>query len=192
MRQDVPVLIVADAQRWSRWLAEHGRESKGVWLVLAKKGTVEPTSLSYDQALAEAICHGWVDGQLSKGDEQTFRRRFTPRRPGSAWSKRNVLLANQLLDAGKVRPGGLAAIERAKAEGTWAQAYDGQAAIGMQPDLASALAANPSALTMFEELDAANRYTVLYRVATAKREETRRRRVEQFVAMLARGDKPRP
>lgn len=190
--KDLPVLTVTDAEGWSRWLAQHGRQSEGVWLVLAKKATAEVTSLTYDEALEEAICHGWVDGQLSRGDERAYRRRFTPRRPGSAWSKRNVSLADKLLEEGRMRPEGLAAIERAKADGNWGRAYEGQAAIEVPSDLASALAANPPALAMFEGLDAANRYAVLYRVATAKREETRRRRVEQFVAMLARGETVHP
>lgn len=192
MSEDVPVLTVADAEEWSRWLTEHGQTSEGVWLVLAKKRSVAATSLTYDEALEEAICHGWVDGQLSKGDERTFQRRFTPRRPGSVWSKRNVSLAEKLLEEARMRPEGLAAIERAKANGNWGRAYEGQAAADVPPDLASALAANPPALAVFEGLDAANRYSVLYRVATAKREETRRRRVEQFVAMLARGETVHP
>src|ERR1700751_930639 len=119
-------LMVANASGWSAWLAEHGGESPGVWLVLAKKGVPQPTRLTYDEALEEAICHGWVDGQLAKGDERTFRRKFTPRRPGSAWSKRNVALASSLSDAGRMKPAGLDAVQRAKADGTWDGAYEGQ------------------------------------------------------------------
>jgi len=186
------VLTVADALGWSRWLTDHGGERSSVWLVLAKKGTTEPTSLTYDEALEEAICHGWVDGQLVKGDERTFRRRFAPRRAGSAWSKRNVDLAKRLIDEGRMRPPGLAAIDRAKEDGSWDGAYDGQATIQVPPDLACALAANRDAEAMFKRLSASNRYAILYRVTTAKRIETRQRRIEQLVAMLARGETIHP
>ena len=185
-------LTFPDVPAWSRWLAEHGTESPGVWLVLAKKGVTAPTSLTYDEALEEAICHGWVDGQLAKGDEGTFRRKFTPRRPGSAWSKRNVALAGSLSAAGRMKGAGLDAIQRAKADGSWDRAYEGQSSITVPPDLAAALSANPAATEMFDQLDAANRYAVLYRVTTAKRAETRQRRIEQFVSMLARGETLHP
>jgi uncharacterized protein YdeI (YjbR/CyaY-like superfamily) len=185
-------LTVANASGWSRWLGKHGAESPGVWLVLAKKGVTQPTSLTYDEALAEAICHGWVDGQLAQGDERTFRRKFTPRRPGSAWSKRNVALASRLTDAGRMKPAGLDAVQRAKADGSWDDAYEGQRSITVPPDLAAALLATPAAQEMFDRLDATNRYAVLYRVTTAKRTETRQRRIEQFVTMLARGETIHP
>jgi len=188
MPEEVPELIVVDAAAWSRWLTGHGSSAPGVWLVLAKKQTTEPTRLTYDEALEAAICHGWVDGQLARRDEGTFRRRFTPRRPGSVWSKRNVAIAGRLIDQGRMRPAGLAAIERAKDDGTWEVAYEGQAKMEVPVELAAALEANPSARATFEALDRVNRYAILYRVTTAKRPDTRQRRAEQFVAMLARGD----
>lgn len=188
MADDVPVLTVPDVRAWSAWLADHGREAGGVWLVLAKKGTAEPTSLSYSEALEEAICHGWVDGQLAKGDERTFRRKFTPRRAGSVWSKRNVDLASRLTTEGRMQPGGLAAVNRARSDGRWDAAYEGQASIEVPPDLASALADNATAQSMFDRLSATNRYAILYRVTTAKRRETRQRRIEQFISMLARDE----
>jgi uncharacterized protein YdeI (YjbR/CyaY-like superfamily) len=189
---DYQELTVANASEWSRWLGEHFAESPGVWLVLAKRGTSEPTSLTYDQALEEAICHGWIDGQLVKRDERTFRRKFTPRRPGSSWSKRNVALAGQLTDEGRMKPAGIDAVERAKADGRWDDAYEGSSSITVPSDLAAALAASRAAQTMFDRLDATNRYAILYRVSTAKRAETRQRRIEQFVAMLARGETIHP
>ncbi len=189
---DTPVLTVANAKEWSEWLEDQGGRAQGVWLVLAKKGSVSPTSLTYEEALREAICHGWVDGQLAQGDERTFRRRFSPRRPGSAWSKRNVAIATRLIEEGRMQGPGLAAVERAKADGCWDRAYAGQAAMEVPAELAAALTANPAAKMMFERLSGANRYSVLYRVSTAKRAETRRRRIEQFVAMLARGETLHP
>ena len=188
---ETPVLTVADARSWSEWLRNQGRQAEGVWLVLAKKGTTDPTTLTYEEALEEAICHGWVDGQLAKGDERTFRRRFTPRRSG-AWSKRNVAIATRLIEEGRMHRTGLVAVEQAKADGRWDRAYVGQATMEIPSDLAAALKATPPAKAMFERLSSANRYSVLYRVTTAKRAETRQRRIEQFVAMLARGETIHP
>lgn len=188
MQPDLRVLTVPDVAGWARWLDEHDEEGEGVWLTLAKKGTTEPTCLTYDEALAEALCHGWIDGQLGRGDQATFRRRFTPRRAGSAWSKRNVALVAKLTEEGRMRPSGLAAVSIAKGDGTWQAAYEGQATIELPDDLAAALADDPAARATFDRLSAANRYAVLYRVTTAKRADTRRRRVAQIVAMLARGE----
>ncbi len=188
MTHDLPVLTVPNATAWARWLKDHEGDSDGVWLVLAKKGTSKPTKLIYDDALAEALCHGWIDGQLDRGDEKTFRRKFTPRKPGSRWSKRNVAIATTLMAEGRMRPSGLAAVSRAKAEGIWDSPYEGQAKMEVPSDLASALTAVPAAEAMFATLSAANRYSILYRITTAKRADTRQRRIEQFVAMLARGE----
>ncbi|MGC8474087.1 MAG: YdeI/OmpD-associated family protein [Candidatus Dormibacteria bacterium] len=192
MTADLPELAVSDLAAWRGWLEDHAADSEGVWLVLAKKGTTRPTSLTYDQALEEALCHGWVDGQLARADAGTFRRRFTPRRRGSSWSKRNTTLAERLIAEGRMRPGGLAAVARAKSDGTWEAAYHGAATIEVPSDLAEALDAEPAAREAFERLDGANRYSVLYRVTTANRPETRNRRIEQLVAMLARGETIHP
>jgi uncharacterized protein YdeI (YjbR/CyaY-like superfamily) len=185
---ELPELIVRDAAAWRAWLAKHHANPAGVWLVLAKKGTEQPTSLTYDQALEEALCHGWIDGQVRRRDEATYRQRFTPRRRQSAWSKRNTGIAERLLAEGRMHPAGAAEIERAKTDGRWDAAYAGPAAIEVPPDLAEALAAEPRARSMFESLNSQNRYAVLYRIATAKRADTRARRIEEFVAMLARGE----
>jgi uncharacterized protein YdeI (YjbR/CyaY-like superfamily) len=188
---ELPELIIADAAEWRRWLDDH-HDNAGVWVVLAKKGVTEPTSLSYDQALEEALCHGWIDGQVRRRDDATHLQRFTPRRPRGSWSQRNVAIADRLLAEGRLHPAGLAEVERAKADGRWEAAYAGPATIEVPDDLAEALAAEPRAQAMFEILTSQNRYAVLYRIATAKRAETRARRIEQFVAMLARGETPHP
>ena len=188
MAVELPELIVRDAAAWRAWLAEHHADPTGVWLVLAKKGTENPTSLTYDQALEEALCHGWIDGQAGRRDEATYRQRFTPRRKRSAWSKRNTGIAERLHAEGRMHPAGQAEVERAKADGRWDAAYAGQASIEVPPDLAEALVAEPKAQAMFEALNSQNRYAVLYRITTAKRSDTRARRIEQFVAMLARGE----
>lgn len=190
--EPTPELVVADLAAWRCWLADHATASDGVWLVLAKKGTTQPTSLTYDEALDEALCHGWVDGQLAGGPEGTFRRRFTPRRARSTWSKRNVAIVERLVAEGRMRPSGLAAVQRAQADGTWDAAYAGAATIEVPEDFQAALAANRAASAVFARLDAANRYAVLYRIATARRPDTRARRIEQLVDMLAQGETIHP
>ncbi len=188
MGREPTELIVADTAAWRAWLARHHGGHPGVWLALAKKGTSEPTALRYEQALLEALCFGWIDGQVRRRDEGTYRQRFTPRRPRSAWSKRNVELTERLLAEGRMRPAGLAAIERAREDGSWQSAYAGSATIEVPDDLRAALGQQPRAAAMFERLTSQNRYAILYRLATAKRAETRARRLEQYVAMLARGE----
>jgi uncharacterized protein YdeI (YjbR/CyaY-like superfamily) len=157
-------------------------------LVLAKKGITQPTSLTYDQALEEALCQGWIDGQVRRGDERTYQQRFTPRRTRSQWSSRNVGLVERLTAVGRMQRAGLAEVERAKADGRWAAAYAGQATIEVPIDLSAALRANRDAQAMFDTLSSQNRYAILYRIQNARRADTRTRRIEQFVAMLARGE----
>jgi uncharacterized protein YdeI (YjbR/CyaY-like superfamily) len=188
MPPDMPELVVADASAWRGWLAEHHARSGGVWLTLAKQGTTRPTSLTYAEALEEALSQGWIDGQLRSGDDTTYTRRFTPRRVGSAWSKRNVGIVEQLMRDGRMQPAGIAEVDRAKEDGRWSSAYAGSASIEVPPDLEAALRANKEARAMFDSLDRQNRYAILYRIGAAKRADTRARRIEQFVAMLARGE----
>ena len=185
-------LVVRDAPAWRAWLRQHCGEEAGVWLVLAKKGTTKPTSLSYDAALEEALAHGWIDGQVRRRDDATYFQRFTPRRRRSAWSQRNVALAERLVAEGRMHPAGAAAIASAKEDGRWQAAYAGPATIDVPPELTAALDAEPRARAAFDSLDRHNRYAVLYRVTTARRPETRARRIEQLVAMLARGETPYP
>lgn len=192
MASELEELLAADAAAWRRWLRANHARAPGVWVVLAKKGTTEPTSLQYAEALDEALCHGWIDGQVNRRDAATYRQRFTPRRPRSAWSKNNVVRAERLIAEGRMRPAGLAAIEQARADGRWEQAYEGQAASEMPDDLRLAIAADSRAQAMFEVLTSQNRYALILRVGQAKRPATRARRIEQFVAMLARGETPHP
>jgi uncharacterized protein YdeI (YjbR/CyaY-like superfamily) len=192
MTADVPELVVADVDAWHHWLDENHARSSGVWLVLAKQGTTRPTSLTYGDALDEALSHGWIDGQLRRIDEATYARRFTPRRAGSAWSKRNVAIVERLGREGRMHPGGRAEVERAQADGRWDAAYAGQAGIEVPADFAAALRADPKAQAMFETLDSQNRYAILYRIHNAKRADTKAKRIEAFVAMLARGETIHP
>jgi uncharacterized protein YdeI (YjbR/CyaY-like superfamily) len=185
-------LVVADGAAWRAWLQRHHDASPGVWLVLAKKGETEPTSLTYDQALEEAICFGWIDGQLQRRDTATFLRHFTPRGARSAWSQRNVAMAERLAASGHMHQSGLAEVQKAKGDGRWERAYAGQARMDVPDDLRAALNANPRASAMFEILTRSNRYAVLYRIGDAKRAETRAKRIAQYVDMLARGETLHP
>jgi uncharacterized protein YdeI (YjbR/CyaY-like superfamily) len=188
MAQELPELVVADQEAWRAWLAEHAEDQRGVWLVLARKGTAEPTSITYDEALEEALCHGWIDGQVKRRDGATYQQRFTPRRAGSQWSRRNTTIVARLLEEGRMQPRGHAEVERARADGRWDAAYAGPATAQVPPDLAAALAAEPAAQQAFAGLSSQNRFAILYRLGTAKRTETRERRIVEFVAMLARGE----
>jgi uncharacterized protein YdeI (YjbR/CyaY-like superfamily) len=189
---ELPELILADAAAWRAWLTQHDEDEAGVWLVLAKKGHAETTELTYDEALVEALCHGWIDGQVRRRDEGSYRQRFTPRRARSQWSKRNVEIVGRLMGEERMHPAGVAAVERAKADGRWEAAYEGQRTIEVPADLAEALAAEPRAQATFEALSSQNRYAVLYRIHSAKRSDTRVRRIKDFVAMLARGETVHP
>jgi uncharacterized protein YdeI (YjbR/CyaY-like superfamily) len=188
MGGDLPELIVEDAAAWAAWLGGHHATSAGVWLVLAKRGGSPPTRLAYQEALEEALCYGWIDGQLRRRDAGSYGQRFTPRRPRSAWSKRNVDLAERLIAERRMQPAGKAVVEQARSDGRWRAAYAGSATIEVPDDFAQALAAEPRAGATFALLTSQNRYAILYRLATAKRSETRSRRLTEFVAMLARGE----
>ena len=187
MPDDLPILPFASAAAWEAWLeAEHTRAA-GVWLQIAKKDTGIAT-VTYAQALEVALCFGWIDGQKRGFDATWFLQRFTPRKRGSRWSKINTGHAERLIAAGRMRPAGLAQVEAARADGRWEAAYHGQSSAAVPPDLQAALDANPQAAAFFATLRGANRYAILYRVQDAKRPETRRRRIERFVAMLERGE----
>ena len=156
----------------------------GVWLKTAKKGAPEPT-ISYAEALEEALCFGWIDGQKGPLDEHYWLQRFTPRKPGSKWSKINTEKAAALIETGRMQPAGLHEVERARADGRWDRAYASQATSAVPDDLRQALDANPAAAEFFETISRVNRYAILYRIHSVKRAETRARKIEQYVQMLA-------
>jgi uncharacterized protein YdeI (YjbR/CyaY-like superfamily) len=185
-RTELEELAVMDAAAWRAWLVEHGADSPGVWLVLTKKGGTT-TALGYEDAVDEAICQGWIDGQLRTRDAASMCIRFTPRRARSAWSAKNVDRVARLTAAGRMQPAGIAQVDAAKADGRWDRAYGGAA--GMEPpaDLLAALAAQPRAQAWWDVLTSTNRYAICYRLQEAKRPETRARRLERFVADLAEG-----
>ena len=175
----------ADQEGWRTWLADnHASTPEGVWLRIAKKASgIE--SVDHPQALDVALCFGWIDGQRKGVDDTHYVQRFTPRRPRSVWSKINRTKVEALIASGDMQPAGLAEIEKAKADGRWDAAYDGHRASTVPDDLAAAFAENPAAGAFFATLDSANRYAILYRLQTAKKPETRARRLAQFVEMLS-------
>jgi len=192
MADDPEVLPFATPEEWEAWLrAHHQTVTAGVWIKFARKGSGIPT-VTYRDALQVALRFGWIDGQARSHDESWYLQRFTPRRARSIWSKRNRDFATALIEAGEMEPAGLREVERAKADGRWDAAYDAPSTATVPDDLQAALDANPAAAEFFAGLDRQNRYAILHRVQTAKRPETRARRIETFVAMLAAGEKIHP
>lgn len=188
MADDLPVLHFASRDELAAWLDEHGSTARGCWLKLARKGAAR-SSVSYDEAVELGLCHGWIDGQKGALDEEFWLQRFTPRSARSRWSRINRDRATVLIEAGRMTPAGLAAVEQARADGRWERAYEGASSITVPADLQRALDADPAAAAFFATLDGTNRYAILYRIGDARRPETRARRIETFVGMLARGEK---
>jgi uncharacterized protein YdeI (YjbR/CyaY-like superfamily) len=184
-------LVVADAEALRTWLLAHHATSPGVWLALTKKDG-RRTTLTWQQAVDEALCVGWIDGQARKRDDETSLIRFTPRGPRSSWSERNVGHVARLEREGRMLPAGRAAVEAAKADGRWQAAYAPQSEAEMPAELLAAIAANPAAQAMLEVLTKANRYALIYRLGSVKRPETRERKIGEFVAMLARHETIHP
>jgi len=189
--QDLEIVAFESAEAFEAWLGENHAVSPGIWLKLRRKGP-GIVALDYVQALEVALCFGWIDGQKGKFDDQWWLQRFTPRTPRSKWSKVNRDRAAALIEQGRMRPPGQAEVDRAKADGRWEAAYDGVKTATVPDDLAAALSADPGAAKFFETLDRQNRYAILYRIQDAKKAETRARRIEKYVAMLAKGEKLHP
>jgi uncharacterized protein YdeI (YjbR/CyaY-like superfamily) len=188
---ELPVKLFKTPAAWTDWLAKNHARSPGVWVRLAKvKSGLQ--SITYAEAVEGALCYGWIDGQKQRYDERSSLQKFTPRTPRSIWSQINRDKANALIASGQMQPAGLAAIERAKGNGQWAAAYSSAKTSAVPDDLQAALEANPQAKAFFATLNRTNRYAILFRLQTAKKPETRARRLAQFVAMLARGEKLYP
>jgi len=187
IRAGLPIIGFEDAAAFGTWLAAEPRTSRGVWLKLAKKGAAV-TSLSKAEAIDAALCHGWIDGQLDMYDEESWLVRFTPRKRASKWSEVNRTRAVELIKQGRMQATGLAEMQAAKADGRWDAAYAPASTAQVPPDLQAALDAAPRAAEFFATLKGANRYAILYRVSTAKKAETRAKRIADFVEMLQRGE----
>jgi uncharacterized protein YdeI (YjbR/CyaY-like superfamily) len=186
-KAEQPVLFFATPADLEAWLDENGEESDGIWLKFAKKGSgIE--SVVYAEALEVVLCHGWIDGQTKRIDDDHYLQRFTPRRQRSKWSKRNRAKAEQLIAEGRMRRAGLREVERARQDGRWDEAYDSPSTATVPEDFLRALEAKPTALEFFESLGATKRYSFLYRINDAKRPETRTKRIAEYVDLLARGE----
>ncbi|MGC2660581.1 MAG: YdeI/OmpD-associated family protein [Bryobacteraceae bacterium] len=185
---DSEAALFATRRDWAAWLKKNHRISTGLWLRIAKKGS-ELQSVSHKEALEVALCYGWIDGQKRPESVGAWRERFVPRGARSLWSKINREAALALIATGEMKPAGLEAIETAKKNGQWEAAYDPPKTAVVPEDLQAALDANPRAKAFFATLNATNRYSVLWRIQTVKRAETRARKIEQMVAMLERGEK---
>lgn len=184
---ELPVLPFESKKKFANWLAKNHDKSAGLWLKIAKKAAGIST-VTYLEALDVALCYGWIDGQRGSFDEQYFLQKFTPRRPKSIWSKINVKKVKGLIASGEMKPSGLKAVEAAKQDGRWAAAYASQKNIVVPADFQSALRKNKKANTFFESLTGAKRYSFLFRIKTAKKAETREKRIRQFVEMLEKGE----
>jgi uncharacterized protein YdeI (YjbR/CyaY-like superfamily) len=184
---ELPELLVPDVQAWRLWLADNHESEPGIRVVLHKKGGTV-TTLTYDEALDEALCVGWIDGQVKRRDEGSYTQRFTPRTARSNWSARNVGHIARLDAQGRLLPAGRAAVAAAQADGRWERAYAGPATATVPDDFAAAIAENPLALAQFETLTSQNRYAFVYRLGTLKTAKARAAKIDSFVEMLERGE----
>jgi uncharacterized protein YdeI (YjbR/CyaY-like superfamily) len=184
---DLPIRPFKSQASWEKWLGANHVKSSGIWMQIAKKAS-GISSVSYQEALDVALCYGWIDGQKRPYDDAFWLQRFTPRGPRSLWSKINTGKADGLIRTGRMQPAGLAAIQAAKADGRWESAYAPSSTTEVPPELAAALDAHPNAKAFFETLRGANRYAVLFRLQTAKKPETRAKRVADFIERFERGE----
>ena len=187
LRGGLPVLMFRGAAEFDRWLDQQPVDTAGAWLKFMKK-SAGSQSVTKAEAIDAALCHGWVDGQLDKYDDEYWLVRFTPRKPRSKWSQVNKKRAMELVAEGRMRKAGLAQIEAAKADGRWDAAYASASKASVPADLQAALDANPKAASFFATLTGANRYAILYRIGSVKRAETRARKIAGYIAMLERGE----
>jgi len=190
-KPDDPIELFATSAHFERWLKKHHAKASCIWVKYAKKASGIP-SINWTLAVDVALCFGWIDGQAKSVDETYSLQRFTPRGKRSRWSKLNRDRIARLTKEGRMQPAGLAEVERAKADGRWEEAYDPPSKATIPDDLANALAKSAKAKKFFESLNAANRFAILYRLQSAKKPETRTRRLEMLVAMLKKGEKLHP
>jgi uncharacterized protein YdeI (YjbR/CyaY-like superfamily) len=181
----VAILTCRSHKEWAQWLARNHGKSDGVWLKFFKK-TANGVAISRPEALDEALCYGWIDGQAKTHDDESWLQKFTPRRKKSIWSKINVGHATRLIESGRMKPAGLREVEAARQDGRWAAAYDSPSSSTMPKDFLDALSKNKKAEAFFQTLNKANRYSISWRLQTAKKPETRKRRMKAILAMLAK------
>ncbi len=175
-------------EAWEAWLAQRHGSSQGIWLQLLKK-SADTKALTYAQALDVALCYGWIDGQKKAHDETAWLQKFTPRRKASLWSKTNREHVERLLREGRMQAAGLKEVEAAKQDGRWERAYDAPSSATVPEDFLQAVAKDKEAAAFLATLNKANLYAIAWRLQTAKKPETRQRRMETILAMLHKGEK---
>jgi uncharacterized protein YdeI (YjbR/CyaY-like superfamily) len=188
LQSELPFKLFKEKKDWATWLDNHHAKSPGLWLRISKK-TADIKSITYPEALEIALCYGWIDGQKKSYDESTWLQKFTPRGPRSIWSAINRKKAGELIRNGQMTQAGLKAIERAKENGQWDAAYASQSNITLPEDFQAELEKNAKAKAFFTTLNSANRYAILFRLQTARKPETRAKRLRQFIAMLEKNEK---
>lgn len=188
MAAEYEVRSYKDAVEFRGWLDAHYADTDGIWMRIYKKASGAPT-VTYAEALDIALCYGWIDGQKKTFDEQSFLQKFTPRRPRSLWSKRNIEYVARLTEAGLMMSSGIAEVERAKADGRWAAAYDKPSEMVIPAEFMTELQKHPKALAIFETLNKSNKYAIAWRLQTAKTEVTRLRRQDRVIATLEAGER---
>jgi uncharacterized protein YdeI (YjbR/CyaY-like superfamily) len=187
-KEDQPIIPFANAQVWEQWLEENHAVANGIWLQFYKKGS-GIASVTYPEALDVALCYGWIDAQLKSIDELSYKQHFTPRRPKSIWSKRNIEHIARLTEEGRMKPAGIKQVEAAKADGRWQQAYDSPGNMVLPAEFLAALNKDKKALAFYESLGKTNKYAIGWRIQTAKRPETKEKRMKEILEMLERGEK---
>jgi uncharacterized protein YdeI (YjbR/CyaY-like superfamily) len=185
---DLPVISFDSSGKWNNWLELHHNRQEGIWLRIYKKDSGIP-SINRSEALDEALCYGWIDGQANKCDEISYLQKFTPRRPRSIWSKRNIELVQRLEKEGRMKPSGLKQVEEAKNDGRWERAYDSPSKMTIPDDLINELAKDKKVLEFFEKLNKTNKFAIVWRLQTAKKPETREKRMRMIIEMLSKGEK---
>ena len=188
MAKEYELITFGSADEWQNWLTANHAATPGVWLRFFKKDSGKQT-FNYREALLIALCYGWIDGQAKKVDDDSYMQKFTPRRKGSIWSKRNTGYVEQLIEEGKMQAAGMQEIEAAKADGRWQQAYDSPGNMQIPDDFLQELSKDQHALKFFESLNKTNLYAIAWRLQTAKKPETRKRRMEKILDMLSKGEK---
>jgi len=187
-KANMPVIAFQSAKEWHSWLSKNAGVSIGVWLKIFKKDSKEKT-VTYAEALEEALCFGWIDGQKKSLDEHAWLQKFCPRGPKSIWSKVNIAHVERLTKAGKMKPEGLKAVASAKADGRWEAAYDPARTMTVPDDFIKELSKNKKALAFYKTLNKTNLFSIAFRLQTAKKPETRQKRMEVIIDMLAKGEK---
>jgi uncharacterized protein YdeI (YjbR/CyaY-like superfamily) len=188
---ELPIILFEDQAAWAAWLEQNHADSRGLWLRHAKKAA-DLSSVSYAEALDTALCYGWIDGQKKSYDDSSWLQKWTPRGTKSIWSKINREKALKLIESGAMQPAGMTQVERAKQDGRWDAAYDSHSNATVPDDFQAALDSNPEAKAFFATLNSTNRYAILFRIQTAKKAETRARRIGEFIGMLERKEKLYP